>query len=169
MAHDARVAIFPGSFDPITNGHLDLVDRATRLFDRVIVAILTNTAKHPMFSVEDRVAMLREVFTGCANVEVDTFRGLLVDYARAKHARVVVRGLRGVSEFEAETHMALMNRRLDADIETVFLTPAESSGYISSRLVREIATLGGSLAGLVPPAVAHHLEARRRASTLRPV
>jgi pantetheine-phosphate adenylyltransferase len=166
MAQDSRVAIFPGSFDPITNGHLDLIERSAQLFDRVIVAILLNTSKQPMFPVRARLAMLCEVFKGRATIEVDTFRGLLVDYARRKHARIVVRGLRGVTDFESETQMALMNRRLDADLETVFLAPSESNAYISSHLVREIATLGGSLAGLVPPVVARQL-ARRRPSALR--
>jgi pantetheine-phosphate adenylyltransferase len=167
MAQDSRVAIFPGSFDPITNGHLDLIDRATRLFDRVIVAVLTNTSKQPMFSVEERVAMLREVFRGRGEVDVDTFGGLLVDYARGRQVRIVVRGLRGVSDFESETRMALMNRQLDADIDTVFLTPSPSNAYISSHLVREIASLGGSLSGLVPPVVVQHLTSRRRPSVLR--
>jgi pantetheine-phosphate adenylyltransferase len=169
MAQDSRVAIFPGSFDPLTNGHLDLIERSARLFDRVIVAVLTNTSKQAMFPVKTRLAMLGEVFKGRATIEVDTFRGLLVDYARTKGARIVVRGIRGVADFEGETQMALMNRRLDADLETVFLAPSESNAYISSRLVREIATLGGSLTGLVPPAVASRLAAARRSSTLRRV
>jgi pantetheine-phosphate adenylyltransferase len=167
MAKDSRVAIFPGSFDPLTNGHLDLIERSARLFDRVIVAVLTNTSKQPMFPVRVRLAMLGEVFKGRASIEVATFRGLLVDYARTRGAHVVVRGIRGVAYFEGETQMALMNRRLDADLETVFLAPSESNAYISSRLVREIATLGGSLAGLVPPVVANRLEAARRPSSLR--
>ena len=169
MAQDSRVAIFPGSFDPLTNGHLDLIERSARLFDRVIVAVLTNTSKQPMFPVKARLAMLSEVFKGRASIEVDTFRGLLVDYARTKGARVVVRGIRGVTDFEGETQMAHMNRRLDADLETVFLAPSASHAYISSRLVREIATLGGSLAGLVPPVVAKRLAAARRPSNLRRV
>ena len=167
MAQDSRVAIFPGSFDPVTNGHVDLIGRATRLFDHVVVAVLPNTAKQPLFSVDERVAMLREVFAGRTDVEVDTFRGLLVDYARTRRARIVVRGVRGVSDFEAETELALMNRRLDADLDTVFLTPDASTAYISSRLVREIATLGGSLSGLVPPTVVNHLGARRPPPALR--
>jgi pantetheine-phosphate adenylyltransferase len=167
MAHDSRVAIFPGSFDPLTNGHLDLIERSAQLFDRVIVVVLTNTSKRPLFPVKDRLAMLCEVLKGRATIEVDTFDGLLVDYARTKRARIVVRGLRGVTDFDGEVQMALMNRKLDAEIETVFLTPSESHAYISSRLVREIATLGGSLAGLVPPAVATRLAAKRRPSTVR--
>ncbi len=167
MAQASRVAIVPGSFDPLTNGHLDLIERSTRLFDRVIVAVLTNSSKQPLLPVKARLAMLGEVFKGRGAIEVDAFRGLLVDYARRKHARIVVRGLRGVTDFDTETQMALMNRRLDADLETVFLAPSESNAYISSRLVREIAALGGSLEGLVPPAVAARLAAGRRSSTLR--
>jgi pantetheine-phosphate adenylyltransferase len=169
MAHDSRVAILPGSFDPITNGHLDLIERSARLFDRVIVAVLVNTSKQPMFPLKTRLAMLGDVFKGRATIEVDTFRGLLVDYARRKHARIVVRGLRGVTDFDSETQMALMNHRLDADLETVFLAPSESNAYISSRLVREIATLGGSLNGLVPPVVVNQLAGRRRQSAPRHV
>jgi pantetheine-phosphate adenylyltransferase len=167
MAQDSRVAIFPGSFDPLTNGHLDLIERSARLFDRVIVAVLTNSSKQPLFPVKTRLAMLSEVFKGRATIEVDAFRGLLVDYARTRGARVVVRGIRGVTDFDGETQMALMNRRLDADLETVFLAPSASNAYISSRLVREIATLGGSLEGLVPPVVAKRLAAGRQPSTLR--
>jgi pantetheine-phosphate adenylyltransferase len=169
MAHESQVAIVPGSFDPVTVGHVDLIERAARLFDRVIVAVLTNSAKQPFFSVEDRVAMLCDVFKGRAGIDVDTFGGLLVDYARAKQARVVVRGVRGVPEFDAETQMALMNRRLNPDIETVFVTPSETTGYVSSHLVREIAALGGSVDGLVPPIVVDRLAVRRRKSTLRQV
>lgn len=167
MAHDTRVAIIPGSFDPLTNGHVDLIERATRLFGRVIVAVLTNTTKQPMFSVADRVAMAREVFRGRPTVDVDRFGGLLVDFARAKGAQVVVRGVRGVTDFEAETQMTLMNRRLDAALETVFLTPDASTAYLSSRLVREIAALGGDVSELVPPSVAKRLVAGRRPSTRR--
>ena len=167
MAQDSRVAIVPGSFDPLTNGHLDIIERSTRLFDRVIVAVLTNSSKRPLFPVKARLAMLCEVFKGRAVIEVDAFRGLLVDYARAKRARIVVRGIRGATDFEDETQMALMNRRLDADLETVFLAPSESNAYVSSRLVREIAALGGSLDGLVPPVVASRLATGRRSSTLR--
>ena len=167
MAHDARVAIVPGSFDPLTNGHVDLIERAAGLFDRVIVAVLTNTSKQPMFSVADRVAMAREVFRRHPTIEADSFRGLLVDYARAKGAQVIVRGVRGVTDFEAETQMALMNRQLLADVETVFLAPDAATAYLSSRLVREIAALGGSITELVPPAVAKRLAAGRRPTVRR--
>lgn len=169
MTHESRVAIVPGSFDPVTVGHVDLIERAARLFDRVIVAVLNNTSKQPLFNVEDRVAMLCEVFKGRAGIAVDTFGGLLVDYARAKQARAVVRGVRSLTDFDAEMQMALMNRRLNPDIETVFVTASDTTAYVSSRLVREIALLGGSIDGLVPPAVADRIAARRRTSTLRPV
>jgi pantetheine-phosphate adenylyltransferase len=169
MAHESRVAIVPGSFDPVTVGHVDLIERAVRLFDHVIVAVLRNSAKQPYFSVDDRVAMLGDVFKGRVGIDIDTFGGLLVDYARGRQARVVVRGLRGVTDFEAETRMALMNRRLNPDIETVFVTSSDTTAYVSSRLVREIASLGGSIDGLVPPIVADRIAARRRKSTVRQV
>jgi pantetheine-phosphate adenylyltransferase len=162
MAHEPRVAIVPGSFDPVTVGHVDLIERAARLFDRVIIAVLTNTTKQPFFALDDRVAMLCEVFTGRAGIDVDTFGGLLVDYARAKQAWVVVRGLRSLNDFDTETQMALMNRRLNPDIETVFVTSSESSAYVSSRLVREIASLGGSVDGLEEAFVAVIDETARR-------
>jgi pantetheine-phosphate adenylyltransferase len=153
-----RVAIYPGSFDPLTNGHVDIILRGARLFDRIIVAILQNREKSPLFSVEDRVAMARAVFSGEPKVEVDTFDGLLVDFARLKGAHVIVRGLRAISDFEYEFQMALMNRRLVPDLETVFMMPAESYTYISSRLIREVFALGGPIEGLVPETV----EARMR-------
>lgn len=148
-----RVAVYPGSFDPLTNGHVDIILRGARLFDRIIVAMLVNPEKSPLFSVEERVEAAREVFKIYPNVEIDTFDGLLVDYARRKHASVIVRGLRAVSDFEYELQMALMNRRLNPDVETVFMMPAEPYTYLSSRLVKEIFALGGSISGLVPQAV----------------
>jgi pantetheine-phosphate adenylyltransferase len=156
-----RVAIYPGSFDPLTNGHVDIILRGARLFDRIIVAILHNREKTPLFSVEERVATAREVFAGQPTVEVDTFDGLLVEFARQKRAQVVVRGLRAVSDFEYEFQMALMNRRLVPDIETVFMMPAESYTYISSRLIREVFALGGPIAGLVPEAVERRMRGLR--------
>jgi pantetheine-phosphate adenylyltransferase len=152
-ARPERVAVYPGSFDPITNGHVDIIERGARLFDRIIVAVLVNSDKRPLFSTEERVETAREVFRDKPHVEVDAFDGLLIDFARQKHASVIVRGLRAVSDFEYEFQMALMNRRLAADIETVFMMPAEAYTYISSRLVREVFTLGGAITGLVPEAV----------------
>ena len=154
------VAIYPGSFDPVTNGHLDLIERASKLFERLVVAILLNPEKDgPFFPVPERVEMLKEVVGHLPNVEVDTFKGLLVDYARRKDARVIVRGIRAVSDYEYELQMALMNRQLAPDLETVFMLPAQAYSYLSSRLVREVASLGGSIKELVPPMV----EARIRA------
>jgi len=148
-----RVAVYPGSFDPITNGHVDIILRGARLFDRIIVAILVNSDKQPLFSIEERVETAREVFRDQPKVEVDAFEGLLIDFARRKKASVIVRGLRAVSDFEYEFQMALMNRRLAPDIETVFMMPAEAYTYISSRLVREVYALGGAVQGLVPEEV----------------
>jgi pantetheine-phosphate adenylyltransferase len=153
-----RVAVYPGSFDPITNGHVDIIARGARLFDRIIVAVLVNSDKQPLFSIEERVETAREVFRAEPKVEVDAFDGLLIDFAHRRGATAIVRGLRAVSDFEYEFQMALMNRRLASDIETVFMMPAEAYTYISSRLVREVFTLGGAVQGLVPEAV----EARLR-------
>jgi pantetheine-phosphate adenylyltransferase len=165
----SRLAIYPGSFDPLTNGHVDIIMRGGRLFDRVVVAILRNSEKQALFTVKERVEIAREVFAGHAHVEVDTFDGLLVDYARARNAAAIVRGLRAVADFEFELQMALMNRHLSADIETVFLMPAEQYTYVSSRLIKEIAALGGPLKGLVPPMVERRLAERRTARQVRPV
>ncbi len=153
-------AVYPGSFDPVTNGHLDLVRRASQLFDEVVVALLRNPAKGEAFPVPDRLEMLRAATAGMARVSVDAFDGLLVDYLRHVGARVIVRGLRAVSDFEYEFQMALMNRRLAPDVETVYLMPAETYTYLSSRLVREVASLGGSVEGLVPEEVAQALARR---------
>lgn len=156
------VAIYPGSFDPITNGHLDLVARGARLADRLIVAVLHNDNKQPLFSAPERTAMLQEVLTGFKNVEVDSFHGLLVDYAASKGATVILRGIRAISDYEYELQMALMNRRLRPDIETVFLMAGEEYSFISSRLVKEVIRLGGNIAGLVPPSVEQRLKQRIR-------
>jgi pantetheine-phosphate adenylyltransferase len=153
-------AIYPGSFDPVTNGHLDLIERGSRLFDRLIVALLTNPEKDPLFSLEERVEMLREVVAHLPNVEVETFDGLLVDYARRRGARVLLRGIRAVSDYEYELQMALMNRTLAPDIETVFMLPAEAYSYLSSRLVKEVARLGGSIKELVPAAVHERIRSK---------
>jgi pantetheine-phosphate adenylyltransferase len=151
------MAIFPGSFDPITNGHLDIVGRSLRVFDEVRVAILVNPDKRSLFSVDERLAIIREAYRGNRRVAVDTFSGLLVDYAEAVGASVIVRGIRAISDFEFEFQMALMNRRLNPRIETVFMMPAESYSYLSSRLVKEVFQLGGRVTGLVPPVVERRL------------
>jgi pantetheine-phosphate adenylyltransferase len=156
-------AVYPGSFDPLTFGHLDVVERSVRLFDRVIVAILTNPAKESLFSVEERCDMIdKAVRKRFPNVEVDVFHGLLVDYVKEKDAQVIVRGIRAVTDYEYEFQMALMNRRLAPGVETVFMMPAEQYSYLSSRLVKEIASLGGSVEGLVPPQVEKRLRKRFR-------
>ena len=157
------IAIYPGSFDPLTNGHVDIIDRGSRLFDRIIVGVLINLEKSPLFTVPERVSIARSVFRDYTNVEVDTFDGLLVEYARRKHATVIVRGLRAISDFEYEMQMALMNRRLNADVETVFMMPAEPYTYVSSRLVKEVVALGGTVTGLVPQVVEERLRDKQLA------
>lgn len=154
------IAIYPGSFDPVTNGHLDLIERGEKMFDLLIVSVLRNAEKQPLFSVEERVEMLREVTKQWPAVEVDVFDGLLVDYARKRGAGVVLRGIRAVSDYEYELQMALMNRKLEPRLETVFMLPGLSYSYLSSKLVREIAQLGASLNGLVPPIVEERLRAK---------
>jgi pantetheine-phosphate adenylyltransferase len=151
------VAIYPGSFDPVTNGHLDLIERGAKIFDRLIVAVLRNLEKNPLFTIPERIEMLREVTSAWPNVEVDIFDGLLVDYARNRGAHVILRGIRAISDYEYELQMALMNRKLEPALETVFMMPAEAYSYLSSRLVREIAQLGGPIRGLVPPVVEQRL------------
>jgi pantetheine-phosphate adenylyltransferase len=153
-------AIYPGSFDPITNGHLDLIVRGCYLFDKLIVAILRNETKQPLFSVEARIEMLREVVDCYPNVAVDSFEGLLVDYAAQNGATVLLRGIRAISDYEYELQMALMNRRLRPDIETVFMMATEAHSFISSRLVKEVFGLGGNIEGLVPPPVEVRLRKR---------
>lgn len=156
------VAIYPGSFDPITNGHLDLIQRSSALFDQLIVAILRNEAKESLFSVEERIEMLNEVICGYSNVSVGSFDGLLVDYAAERGASVILRGIRAVSDYEYELQMALMNRRLRPDIETVFLMAGEAHSFISSRLVKEVIRLGGNISGLVPAPIEGRLKRRLR-------
>ena len=151
------VAIYPGSFDPVTNGHLDLIGRGEQMFDHLIVAVLKNVEKEPLFSVPERVDMLKEVTQKWDSVEIDVFEGLLVDYARKRGAGVILRGIRAISDYEYELQMALMNRKLEPRLETVFMLPGESYSYLSAKLVREIAQLGGPLTGLVPPIVEQRL------------
>jgi pantetheine-phosphate adenylyltransferase len=158
-----KIAIYPGSFDPLTNGHVDIIQRGSRFFDRIVIAVLINLEKAPLFTVPERVGIAREVFRDWSNVEVDTFDGLLVDYARSQKASVIVRGLRAVSDFEFELQMALMNRRLAPDVETVFMMPAEPYTYVSSRLVKEVVALGGSVNGLVPEIVERRLREKKLA------
>ena len=152
------LAVYPGSFDPLTNGHVDIITRGARLFDRIIVAILVNAEKSPLFTMDERVEIARTVFAAHPNVEVDTFDGLLVDYVERRGAHVIVRGLRAVSDFEFELQMTLMNRRLNGNIETVFMMPAEQYSYISSRLIKEVFALGGRVDGLVPDVVERRLQ-----------
>jgi pantetheine-phosphate adenylyltransferase len=154
------LAIYPGSFDPVTNGHLDLIERGAKIFGRLVVALLRNTDKQPLFTLDERVEMLREVTKSFPTVEVDVFQGLLVDYARRRGATVILRGIRAVSDYEYELQMALMNRKLEPGLETVFMLPAEAYSYLSASVVREIAHLGGPLTGLVPPLVEQRLKGK---------
>jgi pantetheine-phosphate adenylyltransferase len=152
-------AIYPGTFDPVTNGHMDIVRRCRPVFGKVTVAIAVNRAKTPLFSLEERLSMLNEAFSGMDFVEVEAFEGLLVEFARARGAQAIVRGLRAVSDFEYELQMALMNRRLESRIDTVFLMPSEEYTYLSSSIVRAVALAGGDVSALVPPCVHKRLEA----------
>ena len=164
MADASRLAVCPGSFDPLTKGHLDMITRGARLFDRLIVGVLINPAKQPWFSLEQRVEMVRQVVSTTPHlehVEVEAFQGLLADYIRQRGATAIIRGLRGTSDSAAETQMALMNRHLAPGCETVFVVPAPEVSFISSRLVKEVATLGGRVDGLVPPHVAAVLAERQ--------
>ncbi|HSE42212.1 MAG TPA: pantetheine-phosphate adenylyltransferase [Acidobacteriota bacterium] len=148
-----RVAVYPGTFDPITNGHIDLIHRALEFVDELIIAILVNSEKKPLFSVKERIALMKNVFPKHERIRIDQFDGLLVDYASRIGAQIILRGLRAVSDFDYEFQMALMNRRLEPQIETLFLVPAEQYTYVSSKLVKEITSLGGTVKGLVPPEV----------------
>jgi pantetheine-phosphate adenylyltransferase len=159
----ATLAVYPGSFDPLTNGHVDIITRGARLFDRIVVAIAVNADKAPLFTKDERVEIARAVFRDRPNVEVDTFDGLLIEYVDRRRAQVIVRGLRAVSDFELEFQMALMNRRLNPRIETVFMMPAEQYTYISSRLIKEVFSLGGRVQGLVPELVEARLQEKRAA------
>jgi pantetheine-phosphate adenylyltransferase len=150
-------AIYPGSFDPITNGHVDIIERGLRVFDRIVVAVLKNPKKATLFTTKERVRMIQDIFASAKKVEVRAFDGLLVDFARAQGTGVVIRGLRAISDFEYEFQMALMNRSLAQDIETFFMMPSVHYSFLSSNLVREVAALGGSVDGLVPDLVARRL------------
>ena len=163
-----RLAIYPGSFDPLTNGHVDIILRGAHLFDRILVAVLVNTDKDSFFTSDERVAIINEVFQEYPNVEVETFDGLLVDYARRRRASVIVRGLRAVSDFEYEFQMALMNRHIEPSLETVFMMPAEKYTYLSSRLIKEVFSLGGDVGGLVPSVVEARLR-KKNMSTKRKI
>ncbi|HUV13390.1 MAG TPA: pantetheine-phosphate adenylyltransferase [Acidobacteriota bacterium] len=158
-------AIYPGSFDPVTNGHLDIIERGRSIFDRVVVAVSVNQEKSPLFTTEERIEMLRDVTRQWDNVEIDQFDGLLVDYANSRGATVILRGIRAVTDFDYEFQMALMNRRLAGSIETVFLVPAEAYEYLSSSLVKEVASLGGTVSGLLPTLVEELLNAKLKALT----
>jgi pantetheine-phosphate adenylyltransferase len=157
-----RRAIYPGSFDPVTNGHLDIIERGCKLFDEIIIGILVNPDKQPFFTVEERHEMLTEVVKGISQggctLRVDSFSGLLVNYAVAQEADVIVRGIRAISDYEYEMQMALMNRRLAPSVETVFMMPAETYSYVSSRLVKEVFQLGGTVTGLVPPLIERRMK-----------
>jgi pantetheine-phosphate adenylyltransferase len=154
-----RRAIYPGTFDPITNGHLDIIERSARLFDEVIIALLMNIEKSPMFSIQERVEMIQQV-NRWDHVKVDTFQGLLVHYAMSQKAQVIVRGIRAVSDYEYELQMALMNRRLEPHLETVFMMSAEEYSHLSSSLIKEVFILGGSITGLVPQAVEERMRSK---------
>jgi pantetheine-phosphate adenylyltransferase len=156
-----QTIIYPGSFDPPTNGHLDLIARASKLFGKVIVAVLRHDSKHALFDVAERMEMLGEAVRQFPNVSVDSFDGLLVEYARRSQAKMILRGIRAVSDYEYELQMALMNRKLDPELETVFMLPAEHYSYLSSRLVKEVCRLGGNISDLVPPLVEERLKTRR--------
>jgi len=160
-----KVAIFPGSFDPITNGHIDIIERCNHLFDKIIIAIAFNPEKRGLFTLNERLEMIRTIYGDHDNIIIDSFEGLLMDYAKKVGANIIIRGLRAISDFEYEFQMALMNRRLDDKIETIFMMPHETYSYVSSRLIKEVFQLGGSIQGLVPPIVEKKLREKFRKKT----
>ena len=160
---NGRLAVFPGSFDPLTNGHVDIILRSARLFERIVVAVLVNQDKKALFSPAERIEMIREVFREYSNVEADSFDGLLVEYARRRRASAIIRGIRAVSDYEYEFQMALMNRHLEPMLETVFMMPAEQYTYLSSRLTKEVFSLGGNVSGLVPAVVEGWMKRKQKA------
>ena len=160
-----KIGVYPGTFDPITNGHTDLITRSLQVFDRVIVAIALNPSKHPLFDLSDRVEMVKLATKTVSNVEVEPFSGLLVDYVRQRGARAVIRGLRAISDFEYELQMALINRKLDQGFETVFFMPSEEYSYLTSSIIKEVASLGGALNDFVHPEIATRLRDRFRRNT----
>ena len=157
-----RIAVYPGSFDPVTNGHLDIIERSSKIYDKVIVGVLNNASKKPLFTAEERVDMLKDVTKHIENVEVDSFSGLLVDFAKAKGATVIVKGLRTVADFEYEFQMALLNKALNPEYETVFMMTDSKYSYISSSMVKELAGFNGNLTGLVPPEITGRIEQKWR-------
>lgn len=160
-----RVAVYPGTFDPLSNGHIDLIKRGLRIFDKLIVGVALNPGKKPLFSVEERVGFIKEAVKGWKNVEVESFGDLLIDYVKRKKADVIIKGLRAVSDFEYELQMSLMNRRLDTHVETVFMMPSEEYSFLSSRILKEVASLHGDIRGMVPPAVIKGLRRKFKSET----
>ncbi len=164
-----NVAIYPGSFDPITNGHVDIIERGLKVFDKIVIAVLENPKKEPLFTTKDRVAMIEEIFADVPRIEVKAFHGLLVDFARKHRTTIVIRGLRAISDFEYEFQMALMNRKLNPEIETFFMMPSLSFSFLSSQMVKEVFLLGGCVRNLVPESIEKRLRAKlkrhRQAST----
>jgi pantetheine-phosphate adenylyltransferase len=161
-----RTAVYPGSFDPLTNGHVDVIERAGKLFDRIIVAVARNESKQPLFDLEERLELVRRSVGSLPNVEADSFDGLLVDYVRQRSAQAIVRGLRAVSDFEFEFQLALMNRKLNENVETIFMMPKDTYTFLSSRIVKEIARLGGDVSAFVPPVVGRALLKKLRSAAV---